>query len=86
MENCHPSFGEIRGKTKEDGVHRRTRDSLNLNGYRCILPTNLMLNLLTVPHPGPAEFFCLKRPLPFIELRKVQAIEPFRITHQIHQG
>jgi len=51
-----------------------------------ILPTNLMLKLLTIPHPGPAEFICLQRQLPFMKLRKVQTIKPFRITHQIHQG
>jgi len=50
------------------------------------LPSNLMQKLFTVPHPGQAEFFCLKRPLPFVNLRKVLAIEPFRITGEIHQG
>jgi|GEM_PF-5190133 len=33
-------------------------------GKRCLLkqklnlPTNLMLKLLIIPHPDPAEFFC----------------------------
>jgi len=34
------------------------------------LPTILILKLLTVPHPGPAEFFCWKRPFSSVERRK----------------
>jgi len=34
------------------------------------LPTNLMLKLLIIPHPGPAEFFCLKRPLNVVKICK----------------
>lgn len=41
------------------------------------LPTNLMLNLLPVPHSGPAEFICWKRPLIRVDLSQDLAVKAF---------